>query len=76
MVPTPDGHVQVSVPRSSAQGRKLRLKGKGLPSTPPGDLYVVLSLVLPPADTPVALDAYRTMASCFADFNPRHPLEV
>ncbi|MGE0807939.1 MAG: DnaJ C-terminal domain-containing protein [Burkholderiaceae bacterium] len=70
-VATPDGSVQLSVPAGSADGRKLRLRGKGLPSEPPGDLYVVLNVVLPPADTPAAREAYRQMAERFPQFDPR-----
>lgn len=75
-VPTPDGSVQLTVPPGSAGGRKLRLKGRGIPSTPAGDLYVLLSVALPPADAEPARDAYRHLRDAFADFNPRHALET
>lgn len=68
--PTPDGPVQLTIPPNSAAGRQLRLKGRGIPGTTPGDLYVILKLVLPPAETDHAKEAYRTMAKAF-DFNPR-----
>ncbi len=74
--PTPDGSVQLGVPPGSSAGRKLRLRGKGLPSTPPGDLYAVLSIALPPADSEAAKDAFGTFARSFAGFNPRRPLEA
>ena len=74
-VPTPDGSVQLSVPARSAAGRKLRLKGKGLPSTSPGDLYAVLQLAPPPADTEAARAGYREMEKAFAGFQPRPTLE-
>ena len=70
-VPTPEGEVQLTVPPGSAAGRKLRLKGKGIPSQPPGDLYAVLSIALPPADTPAAREAYVAMAKAFEAFHPR-----
>ncbi len=70
-VATPDGTVQLTVPAGSANGRKLRLRGKGLPADPPGDLYVTLDAVLPPADTPAAQEAYRKMADSFPHFDPR-----
>lgn len=70
-MPTPDGNVQVSVPAGSPSGRRLRLRGKGLPATPPGDLYAVLSVALPPAGNDAAQEAYRALASSFGDFNPR-----
>jgi curved DNA-binding protein len=70
-VPTPDGSVQLTVPPSSHSGRRLRLKGKGLPGSPPGDLYAVLSVALPPATDDAAKTAYRALSASFPDFNPR-----
>jgi curved DNA-binding protein len=74
-VPTPDGSVELTVPPGSASGRKLRLKGRGLPGQPSGDLYVVLAVVLPPADSPKAKAAYESLRAAF-DFNPRAHLEL
>jgi curved DNA-binding protein len=62
---TPEGSVQLTVPAGSAAGRRLRLKGKGIPGNPPGDLYAVLAIALPPADSDGAKEAYRTMAELF-----------
>ena len=64
--PTPEGSVQLTVPAGSAAGRQLRLKGKGIPGTPPGDLYAVLKIVLPPAVSDSEKEAYRAMAKAFA----------
>ncbi len=50
-VPTPAGDIMLKVPAGSAQGRELRIKGRGIPASEPGDLYAVLKIVLPPADT-------------------------
>lgn len=74
-VPTPSGNVQVKVPAGSQAGRKLRLKGRGIPGNPPGDLYLVLEVALPPADTDKARQIYQTMAQELA-FNPRQKLGV
>lgn len=68
--PTPSGPVQVKVPAGSQTGRKLRLKERGIPGKPPGDLYIVLEVVLPSADTDKARKLYETMAQELA-FNPR-----
>ncbi len=73
-VPTPAGEVQVSVPVGSAIGRRLRLKGKGIPANPPGDFYVVLGLALPAADTAERKAAYAQLAAASADFDPRAAL--
>jgi len=67
----PDGAVDVRVPEGSQTGRKLRLKGRGIPGTPPGDLYLVLEVVLPRADNAKAREIYETMARELA-FDPRH----
>jgi len=69
-VPTPEGSVQLAVPAGSAAGHRLRLKGKGIPGNPPGDLYAVLAIALPPANSESEKEAYRAMAKTFA-FNPR-----
>ena len=65
-VSTPDGTVEMSVPAGSQTGRKLRLRGRGIPGNSPGDFYVVLELVLPPAVDDKARAAYRQMASDLA----------
>lgn len=68
--PTPAGKVEVNIPAGSQTGRKLSLKGKGLPAAEPGDLYIELKVVLPAADNPKAVEAYKRMASELR-FNPR-----
>ncbi len=73
--PTPGGTVEVSVPAGSGNGRKLRLRGRGIPGDPPGDLYLVLELALPPADSDAAKAAYRKMEQGLP-FNPRRHLGV
>lgn len=67
---TPVGPVQLTIPPGSVANRQLRLKARGIPGTPPGDLFAVLSIALPPADSDSARDAYKAMATAF-DFNPR-----
>ena len=70
-VPLPAGAVEMKIPAGSQCGRKLRLKGKGLPGSTPGDLYVVLKVMLPPADTAEAKRFYEDMQRRFAAFDPR-----
>jgi curved DNA-binding protein len=67
--------VDVKIPPGSRNGRKLRLKGRGIPGEPAGDLYLILEVVLPPADNERAQAIYRTMAQELA-FNPRQALGV
>ncbi|MBK9427084.1 MAG: DnaJ domain-containing protein [Gammaproteobacteria bacterium] len=66
----PDGAVEVRIPAASRSGGKLRLKRRGIPGEPPGDLYLVLEIHLPPADTPRARELYETMARELT-FDPR-----
>jgi curved DNA-binding protein len=73
--PTPSGKVQVKIPANSKNGRKLRLKGRGIPGEPVGDLYLLLDIVLPPADTEKARQLYEMMAREMA-FNPRQAMGV
>ena len=69
-VPTPSGAVEVTIPPGSQSGRKLRLKGRGIPAREPGDLYLILDVVLPPATSERAKEIYQQMARDLA-FNPR-----
>lgn len=72
--PTPTGRVEVKVPAGSATGKKLRLKGRGLPGVTPGDFYFVLQIIVPTADTDSAKSFYEGMAKQFKTFNPRAKL--
>ena len=74
-VPTPAGPVDLKIPPNSFQGRKLRLKGRGIPARDPGDLYVVLQIALPPADSERAKDLYRQMRDELG-FRPRQDVGV
>ncbi len=67
---TPTGAIKLNIPSNSVTGNKLRLKGRGIPGTEPGDLYVLLTVVLPPAVTDSEKEAYRLMSEAFK-FNPR-----
>ena len=73
--PTPEGTVDLKIPAGSNTGNKLRLKGRGIPGNPAGDIYVTLSVVAPPADSEQAKEAYKDMADKLA-FNPRAGMGV
>ena len=74
--PTPEGNVQLTIPAGSSQGRKLRLKGKGLPGKTPGDLYAVLGIALPKSDSTAEQAAYAALAKAFPHFDPRTAIEA
>lgn len=71
-VDLPQGSVKVRIPEGAQSGRQLRVRGKGIPGEPPGDLLLDLQVVLPAADTPQARQLYETMARELA-FDPRQP---
>lgn len=74
-IPTPAGStLELKIPAGTATGRKMRLKGKGIPSKEAGDLYVVPNIVLPSAETDVQKEAYQTLEKAF-DFKPRTHLK-
>ncbi len=74
-VPTLGGAVEMKIPAGSQTGRKLRLKGKGLPGKPAGDQYLVLQIMTPKAETEAQKELYRRMAEEMP-FNPRSRLGV
>jgi curved DNA-binding protein len=73
--PTPGGNVELKIPAGSHAGSKLRLKGRGIPATQPGDFYVVLQIALPAAGDEKAKAAYAALAAALP-FNPRASLGV
>jgi curved DNA-binding protein len=73
-VPTPAGNVDLKIPAGARNGQRLRLKERGIPGKPPGDLYVVLSMTIPPADNASDRDFYETMRKKMP-YNPRSHLE-
>ena len=62
--------VKVRIPEGAQSGRQLRVRGKGIPGEPPGDLLLDIRVVLPPANTAKARQFYEMMAQELA-FNPR-----
>ena len=65
-VDLPGGALSVRIPAGAEigkmRGKRLRVPGKGLPSDPPGDLYIDLRVVAPPAATPKAKELYEALA--------------
>ncbi|MGN6741245.1 DnaJ C-terminal domain-containing protein [Dyella sp.] len=70
-VPTLAGTVDLRIPAGAQSGKKLRLKGRGMPGTPPGDQLVELSIRTPPAEDDKQRKAYEALHKHFADYNPR-----
>jgi curved DNA-binding protein len=72
--PTLGGPVDLRIPAGARSGQRLRLKGRGLPGSPPGDQYVILKIVLPPANTPEARALFERMKRELP-FDPRADLQ-
>ncbi|MBD7921893.1 DnaJ domain-containing protein [Xanthomonas sp. CFBP 8703] len=66
-VPTLGGAVELKIPPESDAGRKLRLRGRGLPGTPAGDQIVELEVLAPAPETEAQRKAYRSLAKAFGE---------
>lgn len=73
-VPTLAGKINLTIPKNAKSGQKMRLKGRGLPAKEPGDQFVVLHIIAPPADSDKAKKLYQQMQEELS-FNPRENLE-
>jgi curved DNA-binding protein len=71
-VPTLDGSAKVKVPAGSSCGRRLRLRGQGLPGPKgqDGDLYATVEIEMPEKLTSDERKAYERLSKV-SKFNPR-----
>lgn len=69
-VPTLTGKIDLKIPKGSQGGQKLRLKNRGYPGKNPGNQYILLKIVTPPAASEAATELYEKMAEIMP-FNPR-----
>ncbi len=66
-VPTLGGPVELKIPLNSEAGRKLRLRGRGLPGATPGDQIVELEVLAPRPGTEAQQAAYETLRDAFGN---------
>ncbi len=67
-VPTLGGAVELKIPMNSEAGRKLRLRGRGLPGKPAdGDQIVELEVMAPSPQSDAQRTAYESMRDAFGD---------
>ncbi|MFE9768213.1 DnaJ C-terminal domain-containing protein [Streptomyces sp. NPDC005808] len=73
-VPTPGGTAKVTVPAGSSSGRRLRLRGEGMPNPrgTDGDLYAEIRIMVPPEPTPRERELFEELAAV-STFDPRRP---
>ncbi len=72
-VPTLGSKIELKIPAGSQTGKKLRLKGRGLPGKTPGDQYITLMIYIPTPETDHQRELYRSMAEAMP-YNPRQEL--
>jgi curved DNA-binding protein len=73
-VATPGGEAKVTVPGGTSSGRRLRLRGLGLPNPrgKPGDLYAEARIMVPARPTAAEREAFERLATV-SSFDPRGP---
>lgn len=70
-LPTLEGKISLTIPPNTPAGKKLRIKGKGLPGKGmTGDLYAVIKIVMPPEANPAAQRLWRELSEQ-TSFDPR-----
>jgi curved DNA-binding protein len=71
-VRTPGGEAKVKVPPGSSTGRRLRLRGEGMPNPKgkPGDLYAEIKIMVPPKPTARERELFEQLAAV-STFDPR-----
>ncbi|MCQ4079325.1 J domain-containing protein [Streptomyces sp. RB6PN25] len=69
---TPNGTAKVTVPPGSSTGRRLRLRGEGMPRSKgtPGDLYAHIRVMVPPSPTPKEQELLQELANV-STYDPR-----
>ncbi|MEV4412555.1 DnaJ C-terminal domain-containing protein [Catellatospora sp. NPDC049609] len=69
---TPGGETKVTVPPGTSSGRRLRLRGQGMPHRrgEPGDLFAEVRIMVPATLTPRERELYEELAKA-SDFDPR-----
>lgn len=74
-VNVPAGPVTITVPGGSSSGRRLRLRGQGMPDPKgqPGDLYAEIRVMVPPRLSSEVRKLYEQLAAV-SDFHPREGL--
>lgn len=71
-VRTPAGPLAVTIPAGSVSGRRLRLRGKGIPGKPSGDLLLELDIAVPSAVTQEQIKAWEALAAAYPGFEARN----
>jgi curved DNA-binding protein len=73
-IDTPGGEAKVKVPAGTSSGRRLRLRGRGLPNPrgTAGDLFAQARIVVPDQPSGAERKLFEELAAA-SDFDPRRP---
>ncbi len=66
-IETIDGRVSMNLPANSQQGKTLRLKGKGIPCKQAGDMYIIINIHLPKANSDSDKQAWQALARNYGE---------
>ena len=78
-IPTPTGNIDLTIPKGVSSGKRMRLKGRGLPGKNPGDFYVIIEIVLPETLSKKEQELYQRLKQASTQggaFKPRENLVV
>lgn len=75
-VPTPAGKVDLKIPPGTSSGKRMRLKGKGIPAKNPGDFYLIMKVVISQNLTEQQKELYQKLQTVSDSFKPRASLGV
>jgi len=75
-VPTPAGKIDLKIPLGTSSGKRMRLKGRGIPAKIAGDFYITLEIALPNKLSDKEKSLYEALQQEAGSFNPRAKLGV
>jgi curved DNA-binding protein len=76
-MPTPTGKIDLKIPKGVSSGKRMRLKGRGLPGKNSGDFYVILEIVVPETLSDKEQELYQSLKQASEQdgaFKPRENL--
>lgn len=75
-IPTPAGKVDLKIPPTTSSGKRMRLKGRGIPAKISGDFYITLEIVLPDTLSKKEKSLYEALQQEAGSYNPRAKMGV
>lgn len=75
-IPTPTGKVDLTIPPATSSGKRMRLKGLGIPAKIAGNFYVTFEIVVPDKISAKEIELYQALQQEANRFNPRAKMGV